>query len=93
MSAIISDLYAVRPHKGWHGVFTTEEFDGAIPNGTRVVKCMWEPKDGHPMGAKARVLGSIGHPEVGIGYFVEFEEHPRVAVFIQAVKIRPMVQQ
>ena len=81
-----------RPRPGWIGQFTTAQYPGAIPNGTRVVKVGWEPGDAHSLRAKATILGSMGHPEVGIGYFVEFEEHPNQAVFIAGAKIAEVKQ-
>lgn len=77
----------VRPHLGWRGHFTTAQYPGALPNGTRVVKVVWEPGDTHALRDRATVLGSVGHPKVGLGYFVEFDEHPKQAVFIMAAKI------
>jgi hypothetical protein len=82
----------VRPHLGWHGQFTTAQYPGALPNGTRVVKVAWEPGDTHSLRDRATVLGSMGHPEVGIGYFVEFDAHPKQAVFIIGTKIAELKQ-
>lgn len=89
MSAKYGDMImSIGPHPGWQGVFTTWEYPGAMPNGTRVEKCGWEKNDSHELGAKATVLGSIGHQDIGIAYFVEFDDHPRTAVLIVAAKVR-----
>lgn len=82
----------VRPHLGWHGVFCTAQYPGALPNGTRVVKVAWEPGGAHSLRDKATVLGSLGHPEKGIGYFVEFDENPKQAFFIISTKIAELKQ-
>jgi hypothetical protein len=65
---------------GWRGMFTTNEYPGAYPNGTRVIKVKTEPGDAHPVGARATVLGSMGQATMDeIGYFVEWDAQPRVA--------------
>jgi hypothetical protein len=78
----------VEEHPGWSGVFTRNQHSGAYPNGSRVVKVRTEKGDTHAIGARATVLGSIGHPEVGVGYFVEWDSDPRHAVFVMASKIK-----
>jgi hypothetical protein len=81
----------LRNHPGWTGLFTQERADGALPNNTRVRKINSEPGDTHKDGAEALVLGSIGHPEIGIGYFVEWETHPTHAVFVAAARIEEVI--
>lgn len=73
---------------GWYGSFTRARYPGAMANDTRVVKIETESGDIHPLGACATVLGSIGHPDVGVAYFVEWDEHPRVAALVTAYKVR-----
>lgn len=78
--------------RGWQAPFTRAQAAGALPNGTRVIKCNSEPKDKHADGTRATVLGSIASPEVMGGmvmYFVEWETHPRVAVACLQTKLRP----
>jgi hypothetical protein len=76
---------------GWTGIFTREQAEGAIANGRRVVKVKGEAGDAHPVGATATVLGSLSYPELGgIGYFVEWDSRPRVAVFVIAWKIEAL---
>src|SRR5262245_15908147 len=76
---------------GWRmrdGVFFFEdEYPGAMKNGTRVVKVRGDEGDTHPLGALATVVGSIGHPDVGVCYFVEWDEHPGVPVAVMAFKL------
>lgn len=79
----------LRPYPGWHGMFTRNQAPGAYRNGTRVVKIATDVGDTHPLGATATVLGSLYHPKVGFGYFVEWDSHRRSAVFVVPWKIRP----
>ena len=37
----------LRNHPGWLGAFTDDQAEGAIPNGTPIVKVKTEPGDGH----------------------------------------------
>jgi len=67
--------------------YTTDEASGAMKNGTRVEKVYKEKNDYHPLGARATVLGSLSHPTVGTGYFVEWDDMPGVPVFVVARKI------
>jgi hypothetical protein len=80
--------YMPREHPGWIGAFTRDEYPGALRNGTPVVKVTFERGDAHPIGTRGVVLGSVGHPEIGIGYFVEWETLPRHAVLVVSGKIR-----
>jgi hypothetical protein len=74
-------------HEGWTGLFTRQQAEGALPNKTRISKVRTEAADGHPIGTQGTVLGSISHPDVGMGYFVEWDPHPRTAVFVVSWKI------
>jgi hypothetical protein len=79
----------LREYPGWFGIFTREQAPGALPNGTRIVKVQTEKGDAHPIGARATVLGSMAAPNVGLGYFVEWDAKPRCAVFVVDWKVRP----
>jgi len=79
--------YEPHAHPGWLGLFTTDEYPGALPNGTRIIKVLMLQGDAHRPGAKGTVLGSMGHPQIGIGYFVEWDDTPKTAVFVEARKI------
>ncbi len=88
----VDPLATVKPQDGWVGVFTRSRAPGAYPNGSRVEKVATEEGDTHPIGALATVLGSVcdlAQPHLGIGYFVEWDAHPRRAVLVVANKIRP----
>ena len=77
-------------HPGYTGCFTRDRYPLAkFDNGQRVVKVKEEDGDTHPVGSCATVLGSIGHPDIGVGYFVEWDDLPRVAVFVVEWKLGP----
>lgn len=80
----------VRAHVGWQGQFTTEQQPGAIPNGTRIRKKRGDPGDQARVGSVGHVLGSLANPNVGIGYFIEWDHWPKCAVFIMGTKIEPL---
>ena len=87
----IAALFAIMPHDGWIGAFTTGTYPGALINGTRIVKVLEDPSgDRTPLGTCGRVLGSIGHPTLGVFYFIEWDNAPRIAVGCYAKKIRPV---
>lgn len=84
--------YGIRDHKGYYGAFTRERAEGALPCGTRVVKIKTEDRDANPVGARGRVLGSILAGDRGdeLGYFIEWDHAPNVAVFVMAWKLAPV---
>jgi hypothetical protein len=59
-------------------------------NGTRVYKIASEPGDKHRDGALATVLGSIHDPDLGYGYFVEWDDLPKQAVAITEGRCRAL---
>jgi hypothetical protein len=61
--------------------------EALYPNGTRVLKDKGEPGDATPIGTKGLVLGSISHPEMGVGYFVEWDDKPGVPIFVVERKL------
>lgn len=82
---------------GWTGAYTSEQAEGAIPNGTLVAKRASEPGDGTPDGTHGTVLGSIDgmafDPEMcrrldaRFMYWVEWSISPRVAVAVVDRKV------
>ena len=83
--------FPLRHEPGWVGAFTRETAQGAMPNGTRVVKCNAEKGDTHEDGTPGVVLGSMSSPKIRAGevmYFVEWAASPRVAVGVVAAKVR-----
>lgn len=83
----------VRAHIGWSGQFTTAQADGAMPSGTRIRKVNGKIGDAQRNGATGRVLGSLANSRIGIGYFVEWDAMPQMAVFIVAGQIAPEIIQ
>lgn len=61
--------------------------EGAMPNGQRIIKVKSEDGDANPVGTRGRVLGSLYDPELGYGYFVEWETFPGLPVLVKAFKI------
>jgi hypothetical protein len=90
------ELYSlgVKEHPGYHGVFTTEQYPGALPNGTRITKVMSEVKDSTPNGSLGTVLGSIGHPDLAprMMYFIEWDHMPKVAIGCLDFKVQKVEQ-
>jgi len=84
---------------GWTGAFTRHQADGAIPNGTTVVKLKTETIEGdmNPEGTRGTVLGSIDgmliDPEMSkrfnarFMYWVEWETRPKTAIAVVDRKI------
>lgn len=69
------------------------EAEGAIPNGSRVIKVLSDEGDLHETGDMATVLGShkIAIPGTGmsiIGYFVTWDNTHGSLAFVQDKKIR-----
>ncbi len=72
------------------------EAEGAIPNGTRIIKNAIEVGDGHKVGALGTVLASHGPlgfknregvERTDYGYFIEWDDTPGVPVFVCGYKI------
>jgi hypothetical protein len=75
--------YGIREHNGWSGEFTTQQSALAkIANGARVEKIASEDAEAHPIGAMGTVLGSVGAPDLGVLYFIQFDASPRQAELI-----------
>ena len=87
---MIEDTPHVRTEPGWFGNFTRAQAGGAMPNGTRIVKCNTvEGADFHPDGTPGVVLGSMVVPETeSYIYFVEWAPQPRVAMAVVGHRIR-----
>lgn len=83
---------------GWVGVFTRNQAEGAIPNGTRIEKSEGEAGDSNPIGATGTVLGSLPAPDgmpakfahVKHFYFVEWDNYPKQACGVLDYKIKPI---
>ena len=73
---------------------TTEQAEGAIPNGSRVRKVNSQPTDFHQDGALGTVLGSLINPglehkffHIKYLYFIEWDSHRGIPVAIVSFKI------
>ena len=78
----------IQNHEGYAGVFTREQSIVAkYRNGSRVAKVRTEKGDTNPIGVTGIVLGSINHPDLGVGYFIEWDHFPRIAVFVVEWKL------
>lgn len=75
-------------HDGYAGVFTKHQAEGAIPNGTKIVKTNSVAGDATPDGMGGVVLGSMDSGDHGLLYFVEWDDRPRMAVGTIALKIK-----
>lgn len=79
----------LKEYPGYVGVHTREQSPLAeIPNGATITKTVCKKGDSHEVGDCGVVLGSIGHEEVGVMYFVEWDDKPRVAVGVMGAKIK-----
>ena len=92
MDPELGALINAREWPGYEGAFTRDECPLAeFKNGTRVEKVgSGAPGDNdiHKPGAVGTVLGSIGHPEVGVAYFVEFDASPRRAIMVTSGRLK-----
>lgn len=74
-----------------------DDAPGALPNGTRIVKCNSTPGDTHPDGHPGTVYSSMASPEelkkerpdVDYGYFVIWDGFP-YPVMVMSNRIKPM---
>ncbi len=74
-------------------IYSTNQAEGAIPNGTVIEKVGSEGGDAHKDGARGRVLGSIGPSKVPgyddvYAYFVVWDDMPGVPVGVRELRIR-----
>jgi hypothetical protein len=84
----IADPFNIDYHDGWSGPFTRQQSPLAkFTNGARIIKAKSEDGDSTANGVEGIILGSIGTPQHGVGYFVEWDNKPRAAVFVVEWKI------
>lgn len=81
--------FGIDYHEGYASAFSRHQYERAkFKNGTRIVKAVMEEGDTHAVGSLGTVLGSIGAPGmVDVGYYVEWDEHPRSPVLVIEAKI------
>jgi hypothetical protein len=87
--ADVAEMLDIRHRDGWTNPFTRRQAPQALyKNGSRVRKVRQdEGGDVTPLGVEGEVLGSIWFPGGGAGYFVEWDNKPRVAMFTAEWKI------
>jgi hypothetical protein len=87
---LMDERFDIRDHAGYRTPFSRQQSPLAkYKNGARIVKTGVGKNDLHPAGMHGTVLGSIGLPEIGVGYFIEWDDMPRCAVFIAEPRIGP----
>jgi hypothetical protein len=95
--------FTMEPRRYGMSVFTRNEADGAIPNGTKIRKCDEdEGGDAHPIGEMGVVIGSLPAPEIDNAmkakldvkfwnethvYFIEWRTTPDLAIGTMGSKI------
>jgi hypothetical protein len=85
--AVVTELCIKRP--GWAGGYSTRQALGGWRNGTRVEKAAEDATgDLTKMGTLGTVLGSVMHPELGMAYFIEWDDKPKVAVLCVQWKLK-----
>jgi hypothetical protein len=76
----LANSLGLRGEPGYSGIFTRNEApETRFKNGSRVEKGKSDPDDSHQEGAQGVVLGSLATP-LGVLYFVEFDDQPRIAI-------------
>lgn len=77
----------IRNEPGWVGTFTRHQApEATFRNGSRIQKAKQGPGDATPLGSLGTVLGSIYAAGI-VGYFVEWDWKPKVAVGIVGWRI------
>jgi hypothetical protein len=86
--AELGQIPGVRDWPGWTGAFTRDQAQGALfLNKARIKKAKGELQDLTPLGTEGTVLGSLHVPGIGFGYFVEWDNKKRHAIFVVGWKI------
>lgn len=85
--AIALASVGVMTREGYTGMFCTTDAPNAIPAGTQIKKVRTESDDEHQIGSTGAVLGSISVNNLGIMYFIEWDDKPKHAISTVAWKI------
>jgi hypothetical protein len=86
--------FNLRQEPRYQGVFTREQSSlASIPNNARICKNKFEKGDCHPIGAQGTVLGSIGVPDLGVLYFVEWDSSPYLRSMSTRTEFEDFVKQ
>lgn len=71
-----ADALGMGNHPGYNGMFTRKAHPDALPNGTCISKVNSEAGDVTPNGTSGTIMGSVGCHELGIMYFIEWDNKP-----------------
>jgi hypothetical protein len=89
MPKIETILLAEAGHRPpYRGYCRTDQYPGALPNGTLITKTGTVAGDANPDGAVGTVLGSLGANGTLQGYFVEWRTYPGVSCFTLAERVK-----
>lgn len=84
----IAIQFGIQNHPGYLTSFSKNQAEGAWVNGSCVVKDGNDPGgDATPNGIKGEILGSLKVAEK-YGYFVEWENKPKMAIFCVEEKMK-----
>ena len=80
--------YNIVNEEGYTGCLTRDEAPQAkFKNGARIKKTVNEKGDLTPVGTLGTVLGSIFYEPAGVGYFIEWDDKPKEAIFCIEARI------
>jgi hypothetical protein len=83
-----ASLYNIVNEDGWQGCLTRDEAPQAkFKNGARITKTVNEKGDITALGMGGTILGSIFYEPAGVGYFIEWDDKPREAIFCIEARI------
>ncbi len=82
-------FFRIEEHPGYLTPFCKNQAEGAWENGSYIVKHGSDPGgDVTPDGIKGIILGSLKAPSGKYGYFVEWENKPKIAIFCAEEKMK-----
>jgi hypothetical protein len=85
----IAALLGIQDHPGYLLPFSENQAEGAWANGSCVVKNGSDPGgDLTPDGIKGKILGSLKTPDGRYGYFVEWDNKPKMPIFCVEEKMK-----
>lgn len=78
----------IRDYPGYFGAYTKNEAPQAkYKNGARIRKMLYEHGDLTGLDMTGTVLGSIFSEGLGVAYFVEWDDKPKVAALVVEEKL------
>jgi hypothetical protein len=88
VEGLMAEVLNIQDHPGYTGAFTTDEANGAMKNGTRVMKFTSEAGDLTPTGTHGSIRGSLYYQDTGYFYFIEWDNKPKTVVGCTGFKLR-----